>query len=510
MIDQMKEIRTAQYNVINGDLQWHLLKRKNLILELEKLQYSSRLIKKNQSKIIALTTELRRAEMLGDKDKIKNINEQLHNLQTSKIKSYLNSSKIDDLKSRIHSLDSEIDYIERLRSQYLATDYIHSNASESDLTFKECFRIINGIKRPVVLDEEDLANYNANVFLNPEKYDGLENFILVHKTNYPPINSRINSPKEVVEYDCDIKSDKIGIFKVADGRNTVHFSVNGEVQDNNGGNWDNRRYAILVPFDKVPKEQIRSYAPMDTYIEGGLKLPEGSYILCPEEEIDIIKGKNPGVNVVGFKGLNVTGYADMLVYYLGYRNQKASSNSWQDEAATKKYIDMGTSKGIFSESDASEHFYKYEKEQEGIVQNINKLKGLIKKIFDDNIMIDGSVLSHIIKNCHFDLSLKTSFKDEALKDLSNELLSFLSSYGITIPNDVLNRYIELSEVESTLTKEEIDEYARNFYSNYDNIKDINYSVDKYNYRSYLLLSTILKQVYNIQKEKNELSPDYTR
>lgn len=61
-------------------------------------------------------------------------------------------------------------------------------------------------------------------------------------------------------------------------RDTIHFSINGSVGSHMYGNWDNKRYAILVPLERI-KDRIVNYNPVDTFILGDLELSESSWIL---------------------------------------------------------------------------------------------------------------------------------------------------------------------------------------------------------------------------------------
>lgn len=48
-------------------------------------------------------------------------------------------------------------------------------------------------------------------------------------------------------------------------RNTVHFAVNDEVASHEYGNWENSKYAVLIPFTDIPKEKISKVKSVDTF-----------------------------------------------------------------------------------------------------------------------------------------------------------------------------------------------------------------------------------------------------
>jgi hypothetical protein len=67
-------------------------------------------------------------------------------------------------------------------------------------------------------------------------------------------------------------------------RDTVHFTLNGPVSSHVYGNWDNKKYAVLVPLDKlvetVGKGRISGLRPEDTWVLGDIELPENSLVIA--------------------------------------------------------------------------------------------------------------------------------------------------------------------------------------------------------------------------------------
>lgn len=63
-------------------------------------------------------------------------------------------------------------------------------------------------------------------------------------------------------------------------RFTNHFTVNALAPEINlmGWKWDQKRYAILVPFDKL-KDRVLAFNPADTFVLEDIELPEGTVIL---------------------------------------------------------------------------------------------------------------------------------------------------------------------------------------------------------------------------------------
>ncbi len=79
------------------------------------------------------------------------------------------------------------------------------------------------------------------------KENGIDRYILVHITNYQPKHDKIRT---VVEKNVKEQKviQKIGLIEYPKTRDTTHFTVNGKVNTHGSGNWDERKYAVLVPL----------------------------------------------------------------------------------------------------------------------------------------------------------------------------------------------------------------------------------------------------------------------
>lgn len=91
----------------------------------------------------------------------------------------------------------------------------------------------------------------------------LENLVAVHLTNCFPeggmMKTRFSVESRIV-------------------RDTIHFSLNHPVESHMFGNWEETRFAILVPLDQI-EERLLNLNPVDTFILGELRLPKKSVIL---------------------------------------------------------------------------------------------------------------------------------------------------------------------------------------------------------------------------------------
>lgn len=181
-------------------------------------------------------------------------------------------------------------------------------------------------------DKGKIASGNVS-----KKIKGLSDLVLVHKTDYIPIDGVIKSSKDagVLEDSRVSINGQEYIIDVPSERESVHFCLNGEVTSHKFGNWDESKYAILIPFDKIDNDIIIGGTTVDTYTKGSVQIPQGSYILCPQSEIEKLESLTRNLNVVGYEGENVTGYANMfLSQVLGYKKESIGEQSWEEETRT--------------------------------------------------------------------------------------------------------------------------------------------------------------------------------
>lgn len=204
---------------------------------------------------------------------------------------------------------------------------------------------INASKIPNHFTQYDLMgmDYNKNISL-----EGLQDLILVHKTDYIPQNSEIRTAQNSgVESNLNIQIlGKTYEYKLPTHRNTLHFSVNGEVGDHSMGTWSDSKYAVLMPFTDIPIGSIGSAAPMDTFVIDNVQVTPNAYILCPKEDLEIVKSQNPSAKIITYEGNSVSGFADLLISKLGRKVESCGMWGWSDKADNEKYLDIIQKAGI--------------------------------------------------------------------------------------------------------------------------------------------------------------------
>lgn len=243
----------------------------------------------------------------------------------------------NQLLLRLKVVEEKIETMSEYRNEVSSINRAKT-LSDLGLSFDDAIKLLEEHGVEFVLNESD-----KEITLNDSSFDERCDFVLVHKAMQRPSGNSVVSVRNANAYACFsyTLSDGTKIrFDIKKCRNTVHFSLNGEVSSHIYGTFDNRKYAILVPFDKVNTSNMLSFSPEDTYFSNGLDISFG-YILCPCEEVELVRRENPNVNVVGYVGSNVDGYANSLLSILGYKYKEVGKDNW-----TYSSIDLDTQNDI--------------------------------------------------------------------------------------------------------------------------------------------------------------------
>lgn len=285
--------------------------------------------------------------------------------------------EIITLKKELNSLLSEKENIKNAKT-----------LDELFLDFKDAIQILKSNNSEIILDEEDIINYQN---INSDKpLKDINDLVLIHKTMYLPENDKIYTTMEkniVLDYDeleFEVNGKKLRT-PIKSSRNTLHFCVNSEVSgDFIGANdWKNFKYAVIVPFSSVPKEKIANAYSVDTYTYGGIELDDSCYILCPHEEYEKVKSMNPNTNVIKYKGNIVQDYATTLIGMLGYKKEIASNLYWTNKDDNYKFMDI-----VKNYPQKANHAETDDAVREDVLEAIHILASRFKQI-EENISIES-------------------------------------------------------------------------------------------------------------------------
>lgn len=265
------------------------------------------------------------------------------------------------------------------------------NLKDLGMKPKEAIEFLKEIGMTPILDESDKVITN-----NPRNYSSKDALIGVHKTQYPPIDSKIKTAKEVKKV---TRKKRITIneqeynYEVNSERDTVHMAMNDEVSSHMYGSWEDCKYAILIPMTDIPNEKIGHATPVDTFTKGSIKLTENSWILCPKGEVEEIKKRNFNVNVVGYEGDSVLGYPQPFLSSLGYRAEGVGMSSWGDKRSDEDFYDLMNKEGIKIGAHTYTHFHEDEK----MLREINEAVAICKVLRDNNLVKEKEEIPSVME-----------------------------------------------------------------------------------------------------------------
>lgn len=199
------------------------------------------------------------------------------------------------------------------------------------LSFKEAKSLIEQNHEELVLGFDDKI-----IIENESTFDKKEDFVLVRKTNHPIIGDReCSSRKKGLEIEKTLYFGEQSVsYKYKNGRDTIHFAINGEVSSHEYGNFNDRKYAIIIPFSNVNTQNLASFNSSDTFFTSSVST-NGGYLLCPKEEVRKLQETNPNTTVVGYEGDDVDGFADAFLTMLGYKHEQVEKHSWGEKDKDK-------------------------------------------------------------------------------------------------------------------------------------------------------------------------------
>ena len=235
--------------------------------------------------------------------------------------------------------------------------------------------------------EEDLekGQFGENSKL---KIETAKDLALVHKTKYMP-NGKIRCQRDIPEARTDSKIriiDDEYDASIKHERNTVHFTVNGEVSDHMMGNFSESKYQIIIPAEKIEEKDFFGGSLVDFWARGTVKLPEGTIILCPEKEMEEVKKANPGCIIYGYEGKSADGYGNLLLSKLGYKVEKIGNQEW----INSKQDSIDAESILFEKDDKkfvrATHFLSTDYKEEYVYEQIHKFNEMIRIIKEEDLI----------------------------------------------------------------------------------------------------------------------------
>ena len=305
---------------------------------------------------------------------IKTLKIELLRKQLEKKEEELRKYKFGDLWLQLEldtkSLNSEIKRIESART-----------LADLGLTFEEAVQILSDNAIPLILNEEDKA-----ITEHSNELKGIEDFVLIHETRYPPVNCKINTPEET---GAILQIDKFNLngqeysYELPYHRNTVHFCMNSEVNTGHGFlDCDDCKYAIIIPLKDMPLDRMKGEAG-DLYTVGeGPTLSSNTYILCPRGKAEQLKQNNPNGIVIEYDGESVRGYPSAFISTIGYKQIEMGAHSPLDENISIQILEVLKKANI----ELNTHFNSAEEEREHVYSDMDRLVALYNIIKDNGLI----------------------------------------------------------------------------------------------------------------------------
>ena len=211
---------------------------------------------------------------------------------------------------------------------------------------EKCFSADFKDSRPYIPEIERVAEIITEVnqeYRSPQKTeDGFiikpENLILVHKTDFMPSQQRIKTHGNAVTSHGDYQAEKLLQEQAA--RQTVHFALNHAVVSHPMGDWEDRKYAILVPAEGLMKDNIVTLNSSDTYTFGDAPLKnKNSEMIISREAYDKMyktlsakdlnrMKKKTGVEIITISdtGETLSGAIDRRISERGYMSLQSNQH----------------------------------------------------------------------------------------------------------------------------------------------------------------------------------------
>ncbi len=278
-------------------------------------------------------------------------------------------------------------------------------------------------------------------------------------------------------------------------RQTIHFSLNGAVSANSGGEWTNKKYAILIPLHLMVN-RIYCLNSADTYIVGSLDLPKSTEILGREDDLrgkngglatSIPISKNEGLDKAVQRRIAEKGYVPISIGGSGWSLWE--SEDWGKAKALAKamlgendisdidfvqqeMLSRASAKGFNTESHESSFFAKVE-EHAGIIYRAlyNRMDMALAPNYRELLVKNSILLKEVIafRSKLAQRRAPSSFPQEAeavdyiikvLEDINQELEKGIKKFGRKIVPPTLAKEIriarELSEEEKEWLMREFD------------------------------------------------------
>ena len=251
-----------------------------------------------------------------------------------------------------YTLEREID---RLKNEINRLEQEKESGKPTAKTIKDLVSRSSEGKMEFTLEagDEAIGKYMSNNFIDTtgcyggeaklkrlQTFKGLDDFMLVHKTDYYPVNDTIRTPKTTnaqKETTFNFRGEEYTVSSTV-GNNSTHFALNGPVSQHFWGaeKWDTAKYAVVANFADVDRDNLLAINLEDTYFEGDVHFNKPYYIFKPKAEVEqakqmnLDKNTNPNAIVIPYEGISLDEAIGSFIACMGKKPTIISNNDWAE------------------------------------------------------------------------------------------------------------------------------------------------------------------------------------
>ncbi len=277
----------------------------------------------------------------------------------------------------------------------------------------------------------------------------IDDFVLVHATDYYPENHIIKSRRNAgAEKEINIAGKNMAM---RDARLTVHFSINGRTASSD---FKDKKFVVIEPLKEHIKEFNNIYVT-DCFKIDDIKLSEKAILLVKEEAYnELTDTQKSEYNIIKFKG-DLTTCVQKTLIMMGIKPQTAHEFGWQNsenENATYKFIEdnYNINKGYYYPRTKTGQYETAMSDRNVSLSEINN-----QKIDIIDTGISDLTKDEIIKMFNTSKYSKDSTNTKAFQD-------FLREYGIYQKEGQYGAYSAIGTMNEPLSDEQLKQMTSDF------------------------------------------------
>ena len=281
----------------------------------------------------------------------------------------------------------------------------------------------------------------------------IDDFAMVHVTDYYPENHTIRTPKNIGATQEEIINGKK--MELKHTRNTVHFAINGIVgdQDHQSEESTNTNFIIIEPL-KTHVKELDNFSVFDTWKTDNVNLSEKAILLVTEEAYNTLSEKQKQeYNIIKYKG-DSTICVQKLLIMMGIKPQTVGSISWKNE--NNERLAYNFIEETYNIHTRAMHYRSKQDVNEKAMYRRNRELSTIR---NQEINITDTGLLDLTKEEIIELLNSSLYDGYSPINPIPAIKSFLRDYGIYYKNGRYNAYSATETMNEPLNDEELEKMA---------------------------------------------------